>query len=381
MLFHIVLTLFFAGYVGSFLYAKIAARLRIADRLNQQERNAPVGGGIVVVALFVGATLFQASNGSQSGFEWSRTFFIAFIALYYAWIGHSADRNNMPGNVKLSLQILPAASAAFLIFRPLVFPTEFIYVHPTNDLLYLKLGSVVGLCFITLSILACVHSFNALDGANGFATTLAILYAITLEIILLAWEEPSPNLIFACLALAALLAGFLVLNFPPAKLHLGNAGSLLIGFLLAALTFCVFSYNKYIRPVPIFCLWTLPAIDLTAAILRRRTQHKSIFAPDHDHIHHFLERRFGKGAPVVVALILLQIPLSAAVVISYKTGSDAVSLGAAVLYWTALPLFNLFGRNELLQLRSCIRARAVESNSNAIEGAADQDGRDENLSC
>lgn len=351
MLLHIFLPLFFAAYVASVLYARIAGKILTLKR----------SGGFVVVGLFVFVTLFEARIGSQTLLEWNQIRFVDVAALFFAWIGFMADRRALSGAVKAFFQTFAVFTVAFFLFQPFACPTELLFFSPIRGLFLLKIGSCVGLCFIAISLLVFINSFRLLGEIDGLLSALGITYAGTLETIVLAWKEPSINMQFAFIALIAILAGFLLLNFPSTKIRMGNVGSLSISFLLATLSFCVFSYREYIRVVPIFCLWTLPIIDFGFGIARRWAQGQNVFSPDKEGLRYSLRRRLGKNSYASLAVIALQIPLSVAVVVSFTTGYDLVSLVAALLYWIGLPLFNVFGRKELALIGSRVGKRPKET--------------------
>ncbi|MBP5620807.1 MAG: hypothetical protein J6X44_02200 [Thermoguttaceae bacterium] len=331
MLLHIFPPLFFAACVASALFARIARKIPAFER----------SGGIVVVALFVLVTHFEARIGSQTLLEWNQIRFVDVAALFFAWIGLLDDRRALSGAVKAFFQTLAVFAVAFFLFQPFVCPTELLFFSPIRGLFLLKIGSCVGLCFIATSLFVFVNSFRWLGETDGLASVLGIAYAGTLETIVLAWKEPSLNMQFAFLALIAILTGFLLINIPSTTIRLGNVGSLPISFLLAALSFCVFSYREYIRVVPLFCLWTLPTIDFVFGIARRWTQGKNVFSTDKEGLRYSIRRRLGKDWRASLAILALQIPLSVAVVVSFKTGYDLVSLVAAALYWAGLPASGL----------------------------------------
>ena len=89
---------------------------------------------------------------------------------------------------------------------------------------------------LSFGCLAVTNSINLLDGADGFATTIGIVMSISLG--MMALFHPQGRLFDAVIvmALAGGLFGFLRYNFPPARVFLGDAGSMLIGFVLAAIS-------------------------------------------------------------------------------------------------------------------------------------------------
>ena len=91
------------------------------------------------------------------------------------------------------------------------------------------------------------------------------------------------------LALAGAVTGFLIYNFNPAKIFMGDSGSMFIGYILAVLSLKSQSKAHAVVSimVPIIAMG-LPILDTTLAFMRRILRHQSIFAADKQHIHHFL---------------------------------------------------------------------------------------------
>lgn len=353
MLLTLYLPLLLAAYLGAKLYVPLAKKAGWLDAPDVsrkfQECKIPVGAGWCVVLPFVVATSAAAFFVSTSGKDFINVAYANLAVLFCAWLGFQDDRRPLSGGVKLVQLLFPALAIALTRFNPFQTPIELLYSCPLRGVFLFKLCGVFGLAFLVLWILTFVNSFNLLDGADGFATTFAIMYAASLGFVVSYWPEPTLalNAVFANWALVAAALGFLVVNLPPAKAYLGDAGSLSIGMILAALSFNVFSYESILRPIPVFALMTLPLMDSVFAILRRISLGRSVFEPDRDHLHHQLQDRFGQGYPPLIALILLQLPLSASAVFGYATDYDLAPLVAGCLYWPILPAFNVFGRNDV----------------------------------
>ncbi len=150
----------------------------------------------------------------------------------------------------------------------------------------------VSFIIVVVWCLAVTNSVNLLDGADGFAATIGIVMSVALGI--MALFHPNGRMFDAVivLALAGGLLGFLRYNFPPAKVFLGDAGSMLIGFVLAAISIrCALKqHTSYAFFAPL-ALLAIPFLDTTAAIIRRKLTGRSIYAVDRGHLHHSLMKR------------------------------------------------------------------------------------------
>jgi UDP-GlcNAc:undecaprenyl-phosphate GlcNAc-1-phosphate transferase len=150
-------------------------------------------------------------------------------------------------------------------------------------------------------LLICTNAFNLVDGLDGLAAGVGLFATLTIfSAALLQGNQP---LMFATLPLAGCLLGFLVFNFTPATVFLGDCGSLLIGFLLGC--FGVIWTEKSVTllglTAPLIAL-SLPLLDVLLCIARRWLRNQPIFAADRGHIHHKLLERGMSPRRVVVLM-------------------------------------------------------------------------------
>ena len=157
---------------------------------------------------------------------------------------------------------------------------------------------------ITVSYLVCfINIINLIDGLDGLAADITALAAVTLFVMFMTMTESSAAL-FAAIA-AAIALGFLIYNFNPASVFMGDSGSMQLGLLLGTVSLVgttrLLSVTMLIVPVIVALV---PIIDTAAAIVRRVRKHESIATPDAGHIHHRLLRR-GFSQRKAVLLIYL----------------------------------------------------------------------------
>lgn len=159
--------------------------------------------------------------------------------------------------------------------------------------------------FITLLwVLFITNAFNLLDIVDGLTSGLVVIISLTLLIISLANGDIFSSIIL--LALAGAHIGFLRYNYPPARLYMGDTGSLFSGFLLAAVAINV-SYAPLERPValltPVLAM-SLPIYDTMFLIIMRMRKKKPIFAKTDDH---FALRLMTMGHSVRKSLCIMYI--------------------------------------------------------------------------
>ncbi len=139
-------------------------------------------------------------------------------------------------------------------------------------------------------LLACCNGFNLIDGMDGLAAGAGIFAAIAIAVS--AMLAGNTDLAAAAWPLAGALAGFLCFNFSPAKIFLGDSGSLVIGFLLGC--FGILGLERPATPmglrVPLIAL-ALPLADAALTVARRVLSGRSVFVADRGHVHHRLLER------------------------------------------------------------------------------------------
>ncbi len=199
---------------------------------------------------------------------------------------------------------------------------------------------------IYLWVLAAINSVNLLDGADGIATTIGIIMSASLGIMML-YQGKGIDCVVMFSITGALIA-FLTFNFPPAKVYLGDAGSMLIGFLLAAMairsTFKQTSLFAFMAPI---ALLAIPFIDTGAAIIRRRLTGRSLFSVDRGHLHHtLLEKGYSPVASLVwVALFCLITAAGGVLALIQQNSEMAIAAIGLVIFMMAGA--KLFGFAEL----------------------------------
>ena len=134
-------------------------------------------------------------------------------------------------------------------------------------------------------IVGMMNAINLMDGLDGLAGGICAIASFTMFIASLVFGNTEAALCF--LVLLGVILGFLRYNFNPAKLFMGDAGSLFLGYNLAVLSIIgIFNYPKIISFTIPFLVLGIPIYDVLTSILRRWKQKKPIFHADGNHIHH-----------------------------------------------------------------------------------------------
>ena len=238
-----------------------------------------------------------------------------------------------------------------------------------------ELGNVAALVLTVFWVLLITNAFNLLDGLDGLAGGSALFSSLVVFIVSLVTGNTLTEVV--TIALAGAIVGFLRYNFNPATIFLGDCGSLVIGFVLSAVSLA--SSEKASTAVAVaipVVSFGLPILDTLMAVLRRFLNGKPLFSADDEHIHHKLLQRGLSHRQAVVVLYavsacfaLISLPL-----LSPKSGMIAVVLSVVGLG----VFFGLqhLGYNELGELRRMARRtwkqKTIIYNNLAIRRAEDE---------
>ncbi len=193
-------------------------------------------------------------------------------------IGLVDDLKGLPARVKFGVEVVAAGALC--------------YAGVKISALEITEGVLLGLgwlaCpFTILWVVGITNAVNLSDGLDGLAAGVSAVACAAIAIFAIS----SQNLIMAVFMLALLggLSGFLFFNFNPAKVFMGDCGSLFVGFMIAAgSVMCLTKSSALVGlALPILALG-IPIFDTLFSMLRRFLERRSLFAPDRSHFHHRL---------------------------------------------------------------------------------------------
>jgi UDP-GlcNAc:undecaprenyl-phosphate GlcNAc-1-phosphate transferase len=160
----------------------------------------------------------------------------------------------------------------------------------------------VGVVIIALFVLGACNASNLVDGLDGLLSGVTSICAAGLLVIALGLAVADDGRldsarIVMCMALLGACLGFLPHNFNPANIFLGDAGSLLLGYMTIVIILTLGDTGKTHLVLAGLVIFMIPIIDTSLAIVRRKLAGKPMSAPDDQHLHHQLKRALGvKGA-------------------------------------------------------------------------------------
>lgn len=263
---------------------RLGLKLELVDKPDHRKLHKspiPTLGGIAIfIGFFITAIAFMISSGNSQFLYIIGCLIILFI------LGIIDDLKDLSASKKFLVQFITAFLIAFSGIR----------VNNLYGLFgFYELPMVIEYVLTIFVIVGVTNAFNLIDGIDGLAGGVSFINSAFIGIILFI----SGNLFFSIVAfaLAGSLLAFLWFNFHPAKIFMGDTGSLIIGFLLAILGIFIIQEAVAINfalgikgniMIVIVGIFLIPVYDTLRVFIVRIKQKKSPFKPDKNHIHHLL---------------------------------------------------------------------------------------------
>ena len=255
------------------LFIKNSYKFGLIDEPNERSSHSssvPRGAGIVFGFVFlVSVFLFGFLHVGNMAYFYT---FVSFIIVYIT--GIYDDIKDVSSKKKFLFIIIASLIAYLDGFHISSLGTYFGYE--------LNLGYLT-LPFTIFAIVGFTNALNLTDGLDGLAGSISI--AMLLGLLYIGINHDDNILIYLPLFLISSLLAFLVLNWHPAKVFMGDSGSLFLGFTIALLS--IYALN-YINPVSILFLAAIPMLDTLIVMRRRKQRGQSLFEADKNHLHHIL---------------------------------------------------------------------------------------------
>jgi UDP-N-acetylmuramyl pentapeptide phosphotransferase/UDP-N-acetylglucosamine-1-phosphate transferase len=141
----------------------------------------------------------------------------------------------------------------------------------------------VSIAFTLIAVSGMTNSINIIDGFHGLAAGTVIL--ILLGFSYVAHDSQDTELFNLCLLLVAVLAGFLVVNYPFGNIFLGDGGAFFLGFMLAQIAIMLPMRNPEVSPWVSLLLCAYPVVEVLYSIGRRMCERRPLDSPDDEHLH------------------------------------------------------------------------------------------------
>jgi UDP-GlcNAc:undecaprenyl-phosphate GlcNAc-1-phosphate transferase len=277
-----------------------------------------IGGLAIFLGYILSLLMFLPSSELRTG--------IILASSFIVLLGIIDDLYNISPKQKLLGQFIAAFVLVFYGVK-IGFLT-----NPFGGTFYLGVFSIP---FTIFWIVGVTNAVNLIDGLDGLAAGTSAISAVVLAIV--AFTQGIDNVGFIALLLAASSAGFLWYNFNPAKIFMGDTGSMLLGLNLAVIS--VMSVTKSIAVLSIFVpiiILGVPLFDTLFAIIRRYQNNQPIFKADKEHLHHCLLNKGLSHKNTVLLIYLINIILGVSAILlsnlTHNQGMILVTVLSIVIY-------------------------------------------------
>ncbi|MDY8044749.1 MraY family glycosyltransferase [Paenibacillus polymyxa] len=268
------------------LVKKFAVKVGAVDVPNARKvhtRIMPRLGGLGIFLAFL-LSLLAVLPFVPDGMLSSRD--INFIAAFLiggtliTLIGALDDRFDLNAKLKFLAQIAVACMVVF------AFDIRVDFVNVPFQDAYSSLESWISIPLTIFWIVGVTNAINLIDGLDGLAAGVSGIAIGTIFVMSVLMGNYMVAML--CLVLLGSIIGFLFFNFHPAKIFMGDTGSLFLGFCLAMLSMLGFKQIAIVSFITPLIIIGVPLSDTFFAIIRRKLQKKPIFSPDKGHLHHCL---------------------------------------------------------------------------------------------
>jgi UDP-GlcNAc:undecaprenyl-phosphate GlcNAc-1-phosphate transferase len=328
------------SFVISFLIVpviiKYSLRKNLVDipgRRKIHKKVTPSMGGIAIFCGFFISTLIWVDFS-----QWGHIKFILVALFVIFFIGVRDDLVPLRAFVKLIGQIMTACLLIFLFDLRL---RSLYGVFGVQDM-----PVWISYALTIFTIIVITNSFNLIDGLDGLAGIVATIALLSFG----TWFYLTGDHIFAIISFTMLGAifAFLIFNWEPSEVFMGDTGALVIGMTLAilAIHFIDSNYNLPLEAPYRFhasigtaaCFIMIPLVDTSRIIILRLWKRQSPFKPDKSHIHHAI-MRLGKTHSQTTLILGATQVCFVILAISLKNSPEKVLLSAIILIAILLSVF------------------------------------------
>lgn len=316
------------------LVRRFAVRWRLGDKPNGRKIHPDViphlGGVALLLGVLAGIAIASGENTTVILKALPATLLVVVLGLI-------DDTRNLAARPKLVVQLVAAAILVAVGFR--------LYTGIDMFDTFAIVGGIVSLFFVV----GMLSSVNLIDGHDGLAAGVALIASAAFAVI--GVMDGADGVVAGSLAICGACLGFLLFNFPPARIYMGDTGSMLLGWTLAQIACLITMRSPDVNTfAAVLLVLGVPILDTLLAVARRVVLRAPLFAADHLHIHHVLRDSGLSPRKTLLVLYGLQAVL-AGLGIAAATGHALPVVAGLVVITVAFVWF----------LRAMIEGRAVEA--------------------
>lgn len=283
------ITVFILSTIFVYILIKNALKLGILDKPRDRsihKKAIPRSGGIgFILAIFITFILFHSNVFLQNIYMFISILLIYIVGMYDDFKG-----------------VRPWMKFFTILIASIVLYLNNIYIDSLGSYFGLDMSlGIFALPFTIFAISGFTNALNLIDGLDGLASGISLIILATFAYVGLVFNDDFIFLLSLVTSFA--LLGFILFNWNPASIFMGDSGSLTLGFIISIIAILSL---KYIHPVVILYFTAIPLIDTLVVMIRRIKMQISPFEADKTHIHHILYKFFGSTKKTVIFLMMTQ---------------------------------------------------------------------------
>lgn len=312
------------AFIVTWWLARPGSHFRILDHPNERSLHTsptPRTGGIAIWAGGIGgASLVIAKYGVSPAGLW-----IAMASVAAGSVSLIDDWRGIPVGMRFAVHVIAAVV--------LIFGADVMLTHIVLPGVECNLSPFVGMLLSLLFVVWMTNLYNFMDGMDGFAGGMAVCGFGVFG--LLGYMAGDTVLPILCWVIAAAAGGFLVVNFPPARIFMGDTGSSVLGLLVAAIS--LWAESRRLFPLWVAVLVFSPFIvDATVTLLRRLFRGERIWQAHRTHYYQRLvQLGWGHRKTVLIEYFLMG---SCAISAIVAVNVSAVAQWVIIVFWVAVYL-------------------------------------------
>lgn len=282
---------FFIAIVFTPILIEVLKRFNIVDNPdnNRKIHKEPIPrlGGIVIFLIFVWFILLKDIE-----YQNFKCFLLGSIIIFGT--GLFDDLFGLKWFYKFILQII--SSILFIIFLEQFGTIKYFFLS-------LELTHSFGILLLLIFMLGALNTFNLLDGLDGLVSGISLIFLIMCIYLLQNYEADLYKYLLSIII--GSLLGFLMFNSNPARIFLGDSGSLLLGYIVTGLIIITYLNinNNGLDFAFLGYIYSVNIIDTLRVIVKRIKTNKNPFLPDKNHLHHIIFKNFSHEISVILMLL------------------------------------------------------------------------------
>ncbi len=269
---------FLLSIILTLFVKKIALRFGVVDRpdggRHLHEKTTPLLGGLAIFVAFWAIILYLVIYNPIRGLDIIRdsivlVFLSSFIILL---IGIADDIRPFAARFRL----LMTAAAVLIVAVPALWLNKL--TNPLGG--YIEIGQIFASVIIFCWLMGTTYTIKILDGLDGLATGIVAIGAFIILLLTSITKFYQPNVALIASVFLGACVGFLVFNFHPAKIFLGESGSMFLGFMIGVLA--IIGGGKLATALLVMAI---PIFDLARVMYVRLRKHQPLSVGDREHLH------------------------------------------------------------------------------------------------